>query len=80
MTQQQWENHLAEKIFVTSKNDSQQPDDTSMQTLMNCDIDNIKTAIAEARERFPEHVTIEADALELLLNSYLKNETHSRDA
>ena len=47
---------------------------------MNCDIDNIKTAIAEARERFPEHVTIEADALELLLNSYLKNETHSRDA
>ena len=51
-----------------------------MQTLMNCDIDNIKTAIAEARERFPEHVTIEADALELLLNSYLKNETHGRDA
>lgn len=46
-----------------------------MKMLIQCDIDNIKTAIAEACQRFPEHVEIEADALELLLNSYLKNET-----
>jgi hypothetical protein len=38
--------------------------------LLKCDLDNIKVAIAEARERFPENVTIDADACELLLKAY----------
>ena len=39
------------------------------------DVDAIKVAIAEARERFPEHVTFFADTAELLLNNYLKTTT-----
>ena len=38
--------------------------------LFKCDLDDIKVAIAEARERFPENVTIDADACELLLKAY----------
>lgn len=43
--------------------------------LIKNDIDDIRVAIAEARERFPEHVTIEADALEILLKAYEEKQT-----
>jgi len=68
---------IAELYFwLLDKNAAPKPE----STLTKQDADDIKTAIAEARERFPEHVTMQADCAELLLNSYLKNETVAEPA
>ena len=68
---------IAELYFwLLDKNAAPNPE----STLTKQDADDIKTAIAEARERFPEHVTMQADCAELLLNSYLKNETVAEPA
>ena len=68
---------IAELYFwLLDKNAAPKPE----SELTKQDVDDMRVAIAEARNRFPEHVTMQADCAELLLNSYLKNETVAEPA